>query len=261
MEKKEYFSIGKAARLVNTTTETLRHYDRIGLVRPSKTDEWTNYRYYTKEDIVRLNTVHALQLMDLPLKDIKKVLDYDNLEEIIEFLKQAERKADEKIAALRYSKKKIQRAKEDYESKLRFRQNESGISIREISSRVILLSDKLEKPTVDNLWNYHKNYYDMIPPDARKQFAFEDTAGIYKDGNITRLFALCTRYEEIEGLKTLPEGKYLSANCTEEKREETLKALLAMAKEEYGTEPSFSLEFIIIAGILHWNYEIQVYIG
>ena len=95
-----YFLIGKAAKIVHTTTETLRHYDRIGLVKPGKKDEWTNYRYYTEQDIVRLNTVRALQQMDLPLQEIKKVLEYDDLEKIVDFLAQAEKKADEKIAAL-----------------------------------------------------------------------------------------------------------------------------------------------------------------
>ena len=102
---KKYFSVGEAAKAVHTTSETLRHYDRIGLVKPSKKDEWTNYRYYTEQDIVRLNTVRALQLMDLPLQEIKKVLEYDDLKNIVDFLAQAEKKADEKIAALQYSKK------------------------------------------------------------------------------------------------------------------------------------------------------------
>ena len=96
----DYLSIGEAAKAVHTTSETLRHYDRIGLVKPSKKDEWTNYRYYTQQDLVRLNTVRALQLMGLPLQEIKNVLEYDDLEKIVEFLAQAERKADEKIAAL-----------------------------------------------------------------------------------------------------------------------------------------------------------------
>lgn len=39
-------------------------------------------------------------LMDLLLREIKKVLEYDDLEKIIAFLVQAEQKADEKIAAL-----------------------------------------------------------------------------------------------------------------------------------------------------------------
>ena len=45
---------------VRTTSETLRHDDRIGLVKPSKKDEWTHYRYYTEQDIVRLHTVRAI---------------------------------------------------------------------------------------------------------------------------------------------------------------------------------------------------------
>ena len=115
---KKYFSIGEAAKAVHTTSETLRHYDRIGLVKPGKKDEWTNYRYYTEKDIVRLNTVRALQVMDLSLQEIKKVLEYDDLEKIVDFLRQAEKKADQKIEALEYSKLKIQRAREDYEKKL-----------------------------------------------------------------------------------------------------------------------------------------------
>ena len=129
MEK--HFSIGEAAKVVHTTTETLRHYDRIGLVKPSKKDEWTKYRYYTDQDIVRLNTVRLLQLMDLPLQEIKKVLGYDDLEKIVAFLSQAEKKADEKIAALQYSKSKIQLAREDYERKLRARKNRSGTFIKD----------------------------------------------------------------------------------------------------------------------------------
>lgn len=89
---KKYFSVGEAAKIVRTTSETLRHYDRIGLVKPGKKDEWTNYRYYTEQDIVRLNTVRALQLMDLPLQEIKKVLEYDDLEKIVDFLAQAEKR-------------------------------------------------------------------------------------------------------------------------------------------------------------------------
>ena len=61
---KEFFSISETAKIVNMTTETLRHYDRIGLVKPFKVDEWTGYRYYSQREIVRLNTIRALRCMD-----------------------------------------------------------------------------------------------------------------------------------------------------------------------------------------------------
>ena len=257
----KYFSVGQAAKAVHTTSETLRHYDRIGLVKPSKKDEWTNYRYYTEQDIVRLNTVRALQLMDLSLQEIKKVLEYDDLEKIVDFLAQAEVKADEKIAALQYSKSKIQLAKTDYEKKLQTRRNPNGTFIKEIPERVILLSDTLEVPTLDNLWNYLSHFYEKVTPARKEQFSFEDLAGIYTENGLSRLFAVCIRHAEIDGLKVLPKGKYLCASCTEENRERTLIELMDQAKTEYGVKPQFTVQLIVVSGILHWNYEVQIYIG
>ena len=257
---KKYFSVGEAAKAVHTTSETLRHYDRIGLVKPSKKDEWTKYRYYTEQDIVRLNTVRALQLMDLSLQEIKKVLEYDDLEKIIDFLAQAEKKADEKIATLQYSKSKIQLAKADYERKLQGRENLNGIVLKDIPKRVILLSDTLEEPTLDNLWNYLSHFYDKVTPALKDQFAFEDLAGIYTENGLSRLFAVCIHYVNIDGLKVLPKGKYLCANCTEENREQTLRALIHIAQTKYGVDPAFTVQLIVVSGILQWNYEVQVYV-
>ena len=255
---KNYFSIGEAAKAVQTTTETLRHYDRIGLVKPSTRDEWTNYRYYTEEDIVRLNTVRALQLMDLSLQEIKKVLEYNDLEKIVDFLAQAEKKADEKIAALQYSKYKIQLAKADYERKLQAHKNPNGSFIKEIPERIILLSDTLEVPTLDNLWNYLSHFYEKITPELAEQFSFEDLAGIYTRNGVSRLFAVCTHYAETDGLKILPKGKYLCASCTEENRKNTLDELMDKAKTEYGVNPPFTVQLILASGILQWNYQIQI---
>ena len=258
MEK--YFSVGEAAKAAHTTSETLRHYDRIGLVKPSKKDEWTNYRYYTEQDIVRLNTVRALQVMDLPLKEIKKVLEYDDLEKIIGFLEQTEKKADEKMAALQYSKSKIALAKADYERKLKARDHLTGTVLKEIPERVILLSDTLEVPTLDNLWNYLSHFYDKVTPELKDEFYFEDMAGIYSEEGLTRLFAVCVRYVDIAGLKVLPAGKYLCASCTEDSREQTVRELVHMAQTQYGAEPSFTVQLIVVSGILNWNYEAQVFV-
>lgn len=257
---KKYFSIGEAAKAVRTTSETLRHYDRIGLVKPGKKDEWTNYRYYTEQDIVRLNTVRALQLMDLSLQEIKKVLEYDDLEKIIDFLVQAEKKADEKIAALQYSKSKIELAKADYERKLQGYKNPNGIVLKDVPERVILLSDTLEMPTLDNLWNYLSHFYDKVTPALKEQFSFEDLAGIYTENGIAKLFAVCIRYVNIDGLKILPKGNYLCANCTEENREQMLYELIRIAQTKYGVEPAFTVQIVIVSGILQWNYEVQVYV-
>ena len=59
----------------------------------------------------------------------------------------------------------------------------------------------------------------------------------------------------------LPKGRYLCANCGEENREQTLRELVHRVQVEYGVEPKFTVQIIVVSGILHWNYEVQVYTG
>ena len=55
----------------------LRHYDQLGLLRPSQTDRLTNYRYYSAEQLPRLNRILALQDLGFTLEQIAGVLDAD----------------------------------------------------------------------------------------------------------------------------------------------------------------------------------------
>lgn len=257
---KNYFSISQAAKTVDMTTETLRHYDRIGLVKPSKIDEWTGYRYYSRQEIVRLNTIKALRCMDLTLSEIKEILAYDDFNKIIATLKQAEKSADEKIAELNYAKTKIQHARTFYENKLNDEQQKENAFVKHFPQRVILLSDTMKTPTLDNLWNYHKNFYDQISDNQKSEFSFEDLAGIYEQNGQSRLFAICTRFTKIDGIKILPQGNYLCADCTEENRDQVIKQLFETAKNDYNTTPEFIIQLIVLSGILQWNYQAQLYI-
>lgn len=200
-------------------------------------------------------------MMDLPLQKIKTVLEYNDLEKIIKFLTEAEKNADEKIAALKYSKSKIQLAKADSERKLKGRQNIQNNFVYNFPERVIMLSDTMETPTLDNLWNYLSHFYDKIEPSLKEQFAFEDLAGIYTENGISRLFAVCIRHADIEGLKILPGGKYLCSYCTEENRKIILDKLIQTANEKYNIKPKFTIQQIVVSGILQWNYQAQIYLG
>lgn len=258
---KDYFSISQTAKIVEMTAETLRHYDRIDLVKPCKTDEWTGYRYYSQQEIVRLNTIKALQCMDLTLSEIKDILAYDDFNKIIAALKQAEISADEKIAELSYAKTKIQRARKFYENKLNGEQPSHSVFIKDYPQRVILLSDNMETPTLDNLWNYHKHFYGQLPDNQKSEFSFEDLAGIYEQNGQSRLFAICTGFTQAENLKILPQGKYLCADCTEENRDQIIKNLFETAKNKYNVLPDFAIQLIVLSGILQWNYQAQIFIS
>ena len=87
-----YLNITQLAGLRNATTETLRHYDRIGLLKPAYVDPDTGYRYYSTEQVEIFDTIMDLRDMGLPLKEIQEFMDHRNVENSYEILS---KKADE----------------------------------------------------------------------------------------------------------------------------------------------------------------------
>lgn len=67
--------ISEFSKLAQVPTKTLRYYDEIGLLKPARIDPWTGYRFYTVEQLPRLNRILALKALGLSLDQIKAMLD------------------------------------------------------------------------------------------------------------------------------------------------------------------------------------------
>ena len=74
-ETKEHkYSIGEAAKLLDVSTDTLRFYERKGLLQYiTKTS--SGYRRYSKKDIKIIAFIKQAQAHALSLSDIKQILD------------------------------------------------------------------------------------------------------------------------------------------------------------------------------------------
>lgn len=72
------FKIGAFSKIALVSIKTLRHYDHVGLLNPSYTDEVTGYRYYTLEQLPHLNKIIALKNLGLSLEQVAKMLS-DNI--------------------------------------------------------------------------------------------------------------------------------------------------------------------------------------
>lgn len=71
------FKIGDFSKLCRVPVSALRYYADIGLLEPSEIDRFTNYRYYSFDQLPRLNRILALKDLGLSLEQIKRVLDED----------------------------------------------------------------------------------------------------------------------------------------------------------------------------------------
>ena len=67
-------SIQEVARLAGTTSRTLRHYDDIGLLPPSRVGA-NGYRWYDDDALVRLQRILLLRELGLGLDPIRRLLD------------------------------------------------------------------------------------------------------------------------------------------------------------------------------------------
>jgi DNA-binding transcriptional MerR regulator/predicted transcriptional regulator YdeE len=75
--EKLMLKIGYFARISQVTVKALHYYDRLGLLKPAQVDPFTNYRYYTIDQLPRLNRILALKDLGLSLEQIALLLKGD----------------------------------------------------------------------------------------------------------------------------------------------------------------------------------------
>lgn len=67
-------SIGEFSKTASITTNTLRYYDEIGLLKPAFVDEWSGYRYYEVSQLEDIMLINRLKLYGFSLLEIGQVL-------------------------------------------------------------------------------------------------------------------------------------------------------------------------------------------
>lgn len=102
----EFIRIGELARRSGLTQRTLRHYDEIGLLKPSGRS-WADYRLYSRSDVGRLLAISQLKSLGLSLAEIGTALDEgadprELLARHAELLEQRIAAEEELLARLRY---------------------------------------------------------------------------------------------------------------------------------------------------------------
>ena len=104
MEKQ--YSIQEVSRMLGIPKDTLRYYDRIGVVSPSRGHN--SYRKYSRDDIVDLMNIQIMQYADFSLEEIKGKFQFHRMqsidpaycEEVAEFLETKKAETIKKIAHL-----------------------------------------------------------------------------------------------------------------------------------------------------------------
>lgn len=85
-----FYKIGEFSKLVDIPVKTLRYYDECDVLKPSKIDTFTGYRYYSDDDIIDCEFIKMLKSLDFTLDEIVRYKDCLDEEIIIKKKKEIE---------------------------------------------------------------------------------------------------------------------------------------------------------------------------
>jgi DNA-binding transcriptional MerR regulator len=69
------YTVKKLAKLAGVSVRTLHHYDQIGLLTPEERGFDSGYRYYGRQEMLRLQQILFYRELGFALKEIKKIMD------------------------------------------------------------------------------------------------------------------------------------------------------------------------------------------
>lgn len=174
--KGKLYQIGEISKLCNIPIKTLSYYDEIDLLKPSKIDEETNYRYYSVDQLVYILIIKQFKDAGFSLKEIKKFLDRDDLEESKRKIEEKCIEIDNKINDLLRIKEKLKffisddNIKRDDsihikyipEMHIAYYREKGSITVEEFSLRYCKLQSLIERNNFHITKNLMALYYDFI---------------------------------------------------------------------------------------------------
>ncbi len=211
-----FLSIGELAKLRNINVQSLRYYEKLGILVPAYINPDSGYRYYSLEQIMILDTIILCIDLGIPLKDLKNYVNADGELEFEHLLKDGKKLAKEKIRKIESSIDSINRTLQHINAQKTF------LGRDEYYSRYIFERYYITIPcdSIMSAQKYEKNLSHLFSLAKKQNLQVSFPHGIifaYCDGQFTRsdmfLEVLPTDSSAVQKLSA---GNYL---CYQELRE------------------------------------------
>ncbi len=103
-----FYTIGQIANILITTTDTIRYYENIGLIKCNFRDLQNNYRQYSDHELKKLKFIFLAKKLGFSLNEIKDLLlvsDHEsNCCEVKEIIEKKINIIEDKLHTLNYYK-------------------------------------------------------------------------------------------------------------------------------------------------------------
>lgn len=177
---KKYISITELAKLRKVTSETLRYYDKIGLLKPDYINPDNGYRYYTARKSEKLGVIRELRELGMSIEDIQNYFKDCNLKKSINILSKQYFKMQSDIESSLILCNKITK-KLTFLGELLTLNNINKPFLKKIPERYIITLNKKTKNEIDYLYAFSE--LETILTEESPILA-TDRLGVYSDENI-----------------------------------------------------------------------------
>lgn len=113
---KDTYSIGELVKQLNINKETIRYYERIGLISETIRDK-NGYRIYTKEDMEKIKFILIVKRFGFSLKEISTLIHDEilcgDIKSIKKFVEDKVNEINDKINQLDATKRLLEKVKKN----------------------------------------------------------------------------------------------------------------------------------------------------
>ena len=115
-KEKEYLTSGQFAKMARVSVRTVRFYDKQNILKPSFVNENTGARYYTSEDLVKLQQILLYKYLGFSLDEIKELMvKADDQNYMVDSLKLQKTLINDKLDQMQLVKKAVDETLDAYE--------------------------------------------------------------------------------------------------------------------------------------------------
>lgn len=137
---KNYFTISEFAKLRDININSLRYYEKLGLLKPAFIDENNGYRYYSTEQVSLLNKIILCIQLGIPLKEMVQFLDKDGNLQSQQLLEKGRIIAQQRIQEMQNNLDYIEYSLKNIEDNKEFLEHE-GVYERYFEERKVMITD------------------------------------------------------------------------------------------------------------------------
>lgn len=146
---KEFFTIREFARLRNINVNSMRYYEKLGLLKPAYTDENTGYRYYKADQLAVLDKIILCINLGIPLKEMVTYIDESGTLHSQKLLEHGRKVAKNKMNQLQNTLNFIDFSLKSIEENKEYKNREDWY-IRKLDQRRVIITDFFNAPKTIN---------------------------------------------------------------------------------------------------------------